>query len=272
MKLAQDTLTLEHSNRARDVSGDVDYTHTGPDNTFGVGAAFDLPFHDRNQGNIARSEVRCGRPPNRSWPRATSCITDVSRPTPQLQTNQKVVATLPVRLSRSGEAVARHHDATCTSGAPARCSICWMPSGRIGDTQLGYRQALAAYMTSVQQINFAVGKQVIAMRQSASHGRGPLAIALAACGGRPGEQSPAQKAAAAAPAAGGDSPAIDAAAYFTVPPDQLAHFRWRRSASDLVDDAPHHRHGRLGQRPHDAGDHPGQRTDHAHSRRHRARR
>ena len=29
------------------------------------------------------------------------------------------------------------------------------------DTQLGYRQALAAYMTSVQQLNFAVGKQVI---------------------------------------------------------------------------------------------------------------
>jgi len=28
-------------------------------------------------------------------------------------------------------------------------------------TQLAYRQALAAYMTSVQQINFAVGKQVL---------------------------------------------------------------------------------------------------------------
>ncbi len=28
-------------------------------------------------------------------------------------------------------------------------------------TQLTYRQALAAYMTSVQQINFAVGRQVI---------------------------------------------------------------------------------------------------------------
>jgi len=29
------------------------------------------------------------------------------------------------------------------------------------DTQLGFRQALAAYMTSVQQLNFAVGKQVM---------------------------------------------------------------------------------------------------------------
>src|SRR4029077_10916062 len=28
-------------------------------------------------------------------------------------------------------------------------------------TQLAYRQALAAYMTSVQQINFAVGRQVL---------------------------------------------------------------------------------------------------------------
>jgi hypothetical protein len=29
------------------------------------------------------------------------------------------------------------------------------------DTQVGYLQALAAYMTSVQQINLAVGKQVM---------------------------------------------------------------------------------------------------------------
>ena len=28
-------------------------------------------------------------------------------------------------------------------------------------TQLAYRQALAAYMTNVQQINFVVGKQVM---------------------------------------------------------------------------------------------------------------
>ena len=38
---------------------------------------------------------------------------------------------LSVRLPRSGAAVARHHDATSTSAAPARCSICSTPSARI---------------------------------------------------------------------------------------------------------------------------------------------
>ena len=49
-----------------------------------------------------------------------------------------------------------------------------------------------------------------------------LAMALAACGGRPREQSPAAKAAAAAPPADA-SPSGSKPGYFTVPAEQLAH-------------------------------------------------
>ena len=87
-------------------------------------------------------------------------LTDVVNAYAQWQTSQKVVGSINRAIStrRSSPSTSA---GTSTSAAPAACSICSTPSGPIRDTQLGYRQALADYMTSVQQINFAVGKQVM---------------------------------------------------------------------------------------------------------------
>ncbi len=57
VKAAQDAAALERGNRARDVNGGVDYTKASGSNTLGVGVSFDLPIHDRNQGNIAHADV-----------------------------------------------------------------------------------------------------------------------------------------------------------------------------------------------------------------------
>ena len=122
---------------------------------------FDLPIHDRNQGNIAHSEVRCGRPPRPKLAARFAAITDVVNAYAAFETNQKSRRTLSVRVSRSGAAVARDQPATCTSAAPAALLDLLDAERTYRDTQLGYRQALAAYMTSLQQLNFAVGKQVI---------------------------------------------------------------------------------------------------------------
>jgi len=160
LKLAQDTLTLEHSNRARDVSGDVDYSHTGPDNTFGVGAAFDLPIHDRNQGNIARSAVLVRQATESELASRYVVITDVITAYAQWQTNQKVVGLYQsgyLNQSQQSLEISRY---VYQRGAGSLLDL--LDAERTyRDTQLGYLQALAAYMTSVQQVNFAVGKQVI---------------------------------------------------------------------------------------------------------------
>ena len=68
-------------------------------------------------------------------------------------------------------------------------------------------------------------------------------------------------------AAGAAAARRRAAGYFTVPAAAaLAPAAGRRSRKTTwTTVAAHHRHGRLGQRPHDAGDHAGQRPDHAAS-------
>jgi cobalt-zinc-cadmium efflux system outer membrane protein len=160
VKLAQDSLTLEHSNRARDVSGDVDYAHTGPDNTFGVGAAFDLPIHDRNQGNIARSEVQVRQATESQLAARFGVITDVITAYAQWQTSQKVVGLYQsgyLNQSQQSLDISRY---VYQRGAGSLLDL--LDAERtFRDTQLGYLQALADYMTSVQQVNFAVGMQVM---------------------------------------------------------------------------------------------------------------
>jgi cobalt-zinc-cadmium efflux system outer membrane protein len=160
VKLAADTVALEKGNRARDVSAGVDYTKTGPADLFGVSVSFDLPFRDRNQGNIAHAEVAVWQAQETEFATRFSAVTDVVNAYAAFDTSQKVVS-----LYQSGyldqarksleisSYVYQHGAGTILDLLDAEQTY--------RDTQLAYRQALAAYMTSVRQINFAVGKQVI---------------------------------------------------------------------------------------------------------------
>ena len=158
--LAQNTLTLERSNRARDISGDVDYSHTGPDNTMGLGVSFDLPIHDRNQGNIARSQVLVRQANEQELAARYLVITDVVNAYAGWQTSQKVVALYQSGYLNQAQQSLEISRYVYQRGAGSLLDL--LDAERTyRDTQLGYRQALAAYMTSVQQLNFAVGKQVL---------------------------------------------------------------------------------------------------------------
>ena len=160
VQLAQDTLTLERGNRARDVSGNLGYTHLGPDNTIGVGVAIDLPIHDRNQGNIARSEIGVRQAVEAETAARFAAVTDVVNAYAAFDTNRKVVA-----LYESGYLSQARQSLDITTyvyqrGAGTLLDL--LDAERTyRDTELAYRQALAAYMTSLRQLNFAVGKQVI---------------------------------------------------------------------------------------------------------------
>ncbi len=59
MTLANDTVSLAFGNRVRDWTWGGDYTYpvAHPDRMSGVSFVVDLPIHDRNQGEIARSQA-----------------------------------------------------------------------------------------------------------------------------------------------------------------------------------------------------------------------
>ncbi len=157
--LAQNALALERSNAARDISGDVGYSHTGPDNVVGVAASFDLPVHDRNQGNIARSEVLVRQATENELATQYLVTTDVINAYAAWRTSQQVVALYEsgyLAQSQQSLDISRY---VYQRGAGSLLDL--LDAERTyRDTQIGYRQALSAYMTSVEQLNFAVGKQV----------------------------------------------------------------------------------------------------------------
>lgn len=160
LTLAQNTLTLERSNKARDITGGLDYTHLGPSNTMGVSASFDLPIHDRNQGNIARSEVLVRQATESELAARYLVLTDVTNAYAGWQTAQKVVSLYEsgyLDQAKQSLDISRY---VYQRGAGSLLDL--LDAERTyRETQLGYRQALSDYMTSVAQLNLAVGRQVI---------------------------------------------------------------------------------------------------------------
>ena len=158
--LAQHAQALELANRARDVTGGVEYDRAGSLNALGFSVSVDLPFHDRNQGNIARSKVGVTRAIELQEFARSTVLTDVVTAYATFETSGKVVA-----LFQSGYLDQAKQSLDITA------YVYQQGSGTLLDlldaertyraTQLAYRQALAAYLISVHQINFAVGRQVL---------------------------------------------------------------------------------------------------------------
>ena len=120
----------------------------------------DLPIHDRNQGNIAHAKVGILQATEAESGVRTGVITDVVNAYAALQTSMKVLG-----LFESGyldQAKQSRDIATYVYQQGNGTLLDLLDAERTyRTTQLAYRQALAAYMTSVQQINLAVGRQVI---------------------------------------------------------------------------------------------------------------
>ena len=160
VRLARDAAARERANAARDVDGSVNYSHTGADNTVGVGMAIDIPIHDRNQGNIAHADVSARQAVETEAATRYGVITDVVNAFAGFQTADKVV-----NLFQSGyldQARQSLDISTYVFQRGAGSLLDLLDAERTNrDTQLAYRQALAAYLISVRQIDLAVGTQVM---------------------------------------------------------------------------------------------------------------
>jgi len=160
MKLAGDTAALAISNGARDVTGEVEYDHSGSFNGLGFGLSFELPFHDRNQGNIAQSKVAVRHAAELEAQARTAVLTDVTNAVNAFHNSEQVLT-----LFESGYLTRARQSLEITTyvyqGGNGTLLDLLDAERTYRTTELAYRQALAAYMTSVEQINLAVGKQVI---------------------------------------------------------------------------------------------------------------
>jgi cobalt-zinc-cadmium efflux system outer membrane protein len=142
------------------LTGNTEYDRDGTANTMAFGVSIDLPFHDRNQGNIARSEIAVRQAAETESAARATVLTDVTNAYAGLQANEKIVA-----LYQSGYLDQAQQSLDITTyvyqqGAGSLLDV--LDAERTyRATQLAYRQALGAHMTSVQQLNFVVGRQVM---------------------------------------------------------------------------------------------------------------
>ena len=158
--LAQHTEELALATKARDITGGLEYDRAGGLNALGFTITVDLPFNDRNQGNIAHSKIAVQQAMQQQEFAKSSVLTDVVTAWATFQTSEKVLS-----LYNSGYLdqakqsldittyVYQHGNGTLLDLLDAERTY--------RSTELAYRQALAAYMTSVHQINLAVGRQVL---------------------------------------------------------------------------------------------------------------
>ncbi|HEX3704396.1 MAG TPA: TolC family protein [Vicinamibacterales bacterium] len=160
VKLAQDTQSLAYSNRARDITGGVEYDRAGPLNAVGFSIGVDIPIHDRNQGNIAHSKVAVTQAEELRAQAVSTVQTDVQTAFAGLQASERVLSLYQTGYLEQAKQsldittyVYQHGSGTLLDLLDAERTY--------RSTQLAYRQALAAYMTSVQQVNLVVGKQVM---------------------------------------------------------------------------------------------------------------
>ena len=165
IKLANDTVSLAFGNRAKDWTWASDYTYqsigpNGTGNAIGFSLSFDVPIHDRNQGEIARSQAAVRQAVETKNSAEVGVRTDVVNAYYGLQTNEQIVS-----LYESGylDQATQSRDITTYAYSRGASTVLDVLDAERSyrATQLGYRQAIAAYMIAAEQVNEAVGTQVI---------------------------------------------------------------------------------------------------------------
>ena len=159
--LANDTVALAFGNKVRDWTWSTDYTNQNFGiNGVGVNLSFELPIHDRNQGEIARSQVAVRQAQETETSAQVGVVTDVVNAYYGLRTSEDVV-----NLFEGGylDQATQSRDLSTYAYQRGAASILDVLDAERSyrATQLAYRQALATQMTASEQVNFVVGTQVI---------------------------------------------------------------------------------------------------------------
>lgn len=153
---AQSQISLARANAKQDVGATVDYTHTAGQNSASFFVNFGLPIFDRNQGEIARTQYALTQAQETQASTSDTVLSDVSDAYEGLRSNDEVV-----QLYTSGylkEAQDSRDISEYAYKRGAASLLDFLDAERsYRATQLAYRQALAAYMTAIEQLKQAVG-------------------------------------------------------------------------------------------------------------------
>ena len=136
------------------VTGQLSYTHLGYTNDVSLFGQIQMPIFDRNQGEIARAGFAITQAREQEKFASGQVMTDVRDAFESLRTNDQIVG-----LYRSGyldEAQESRDISEFAYKHGASSLLDFLDAERsYRATQLGYRQALASYLLTVEQLREA---------------------------------------------------------------------------------------------------------------------
>jgi cobalt-zinc-cadmium efflux system outer membrane protein len=153
---AQSQYLLAKANGKRDLTTSVDYTRVGGANNASFIFNIEIPLFDRNQGEIARTHYAITQAQEGATAASEAVMTDVVNAYQALKTSEKVVELYDSGYLKQAQDSRDISEYAYKRGA---ASLLDYPDAERSyrATQYGYRQALANYMLSLEQVREAVG-------------------------------------------------------------------------------------------------------------------
>jgi cobalt-zinc-cadmium efflux system outer membrane protein len=153
---AQSQIRLAKANGKVDVNGTFDFTHTAGQNTASIFASFELPIFNRNQGEIARTGYALTQAQEQQQAASDTVLSDVANAYEALRSNDEVVQLYAggyLKQARDSRDISEY---AYKRGAASLLDF--LDAERsYRAVHLAYRQALASYMTALEQLKEAVG-------------------------------------------------------------------------------------------------------------------
>jgi cobalt-zinc-cadmium efflux system outer membrane protein len=153
---AQSQIQLAKANAKVDVNGTYDFTHVSGENTASIFANFALPIFDRGQGEIARTGYVLRQAQEQELSASDTVLSDVSNAYAAVRSNDEIVQLYTSGYLKQAQASRDISEYAYKRGAASLLDF--LDSERsYRAVQLAYRQALAAYMTALEQLKEAEG-------------------------------------------------------------------------------------------------------------------
>lgn len=153
---ARSQYQLAQANSKRDFNTGFQYSHVAGLNTGDLLFTMEIPIFDRNQGEIARTRYAITQSDETAREAEETVLTDVRNAYESLQTNSKII-----ELYKKGYLKQSQDSRDISAYAYQRGAaslLDFLDAERsYRATQLAYRQSLAAYMVSLEQLRQAVG-------------------------------------------------------------------------------------------------------------------
>lgn len=153
---ARSQYTLAKANGKKDLGVTFTYNHLGGVNTGSLFFNIQLPIFDRNQGEIARTRYAITQSQELSSEQSSIALTDVTNAYESLRTSDQVVQLYESGYLKQAEESRDISQYAYERGAASLLD--YLDAERsYRATELGYRQSLASYMVSLEQLREAVG-------------------------------------------------------------------------------------------------------------------